>query len=54
MLFEREREVLEKLAKAHSAVKPKYHLIRHDKLEANKVIDESFEQLSELLQNLVK
>ena len=54
MSLESERAVLEKLTKARSAVKRKYHLLRRDRLEAKKVIDESFEPLREPLQKLVK
>ena len=54
MSLESECAVLEKLTKARSAVKRKYHLLRRDRLEAKKVIDESFKPLREPLQKLVK
>ena len=54
MSLESERKVLEKLEKARSAVKRKYHLFRRDKLESQKKLGESFEPLSEPLQKLVQ
>ena len=53
MSLESERKVLEKLAKARSAVQCKYHLYQRNQFESRKAIDESFEPISKPLQKLV-
>ena len=54
MSLESEREVLEKLAKARSAVQRKYHLYQRNQFKSRKAIGESFEPISEPLQKLVE
>ena len=54
MSLESEREVLEKLAKARSAVQRKYHLYQRNQFESRKAIGKSFDPLSEPLQKLVE